>query len=314
MADVKISGLPASTVPLAGTEVLPLVQGGITKQVSVANLTTLPSSAFASLPTASTVTGQIYRVTDIGINGSLWRSNGTIWVPNNNTISLLTGCLPFLIAPTSSIAATTGVITFGTAIPTYLLASPVSGSVKCYMYYPAGAWTGSTAGWYYTTITNSTTGTVYSNQYTTGQPTVPTSPTLVTTGAGAFVGVTGIIKGPNVAMPANFIAPYNLLKIYTVQGNNNSAGTKLVGYGNNDFSSAWTQAMIGNTTSLSASANLVISVVGNNAATGWLNTGGYNLQFNVVITSAVSHGFFLQTSVATDWVSLSVYDLVLVSQ
>jgi hypothetical protein len=40
MADVKISGLPASTVPLAGTEVLPIVQGGATKQVSVDNLTT----------------------------------------------------------------------------------------------------------------------------------------------------------------------------------------------------------------------------------------------------------------------------------
>jgi hypothetical protein len=39
MADVKISGLPASTTPLAGTEVLPIVQGGVTKQVSVANLT-----------------------------------------------------------------------------------------------------------------------------------------------------------------------------------------------------------------------------------------------------------------------------------
>jgi hypothetical protein len=40
MADVKISGLPASTVPLAGTEVLPIVQGGQTRQVSVNNLTT----------------------------------------------------------------------------------------------------------------------------------------------------------------------------------------------------------------------------------------------------------------------------------
>ena len=39
MADVKISGLPASTTPLAGTEVLPVVQGGQTRQVSVANLT-----------------------------------------------------------------------------------------------------------------------------------------------------------------------------------------------------------------------------------------------------------------------------------
>lgn len=39
MADVKISGLPASSTPLAGTEVLPIVQSTTTKQVSVNNLT-----------------------------------------------------------------------------------------------------------------------------------------------------------------------------------------------------------------------------------------------------------------------------------
>ena len=40
MADLKISQLPAATVPLAGTEVLPIVQSGTTKQVSIDNLTT----------------------------------------------------------------------------------------------------------------------------------------------------------------------------------------------------------------------------------------------------------------------------------
>lgn len=39
MADKKISALTASTTPLAGTEVLPIVQGGSTVKVSVANLT-----------------------------------------------------------------------------------------------------------------------------------------------------------------------------------------------------------------------------------------------------------------------------------
>jgi hypothetical protein len=39
MADTKISALPASTTPLAGTEVLPIVQSSTTKQVTVANLT-----------------------------------------------------------------------------------------------------------------------------------------------------------------------------------------------------------------------------------------------------------------------------------
>jgi hypothetical protein len=38
MADLKISQLPAATTPLAGTEVLPIVQSSTTKQVSVNNL------------------------------------------------------------------------------------------------------------------------------------------------------------------------------------------------------------------------------------------------------------------------------------
>jgi len=53
MADSKISALPASTTPLAGTEVLPIVQSSTTKQVSVANLTAGRAVSASSL-TAST--------------------------------------------------------------------------------------------------------------------------------------------------------------------------------------------------------------------------------------------------------------------
>ena len=35
MADVKISGLPAATIPLDGVEVAPIVQGSVTKKVPV---------------------------------------------------------------------------------------------------------------------------------------------------------------------------------------------------------------------------------------------------------------------------------------
>lgn len=49
MADSKISALPASTTPLAGTEVLPIVQSSATKQVSVANLTAGRAVATAAL-------------------------------------------------------------------------------------------------------------------------------------------------------------------------------------------------------------------------------------------------------------------------
>jgi hypothetical protein len=54
MADVKISALPASTVPLAGTEVLPIVQSSTTKKVSIANVTAGRAvSALSFAPTGS---------------------------------------------------------------------------------------------------------------------------------------------------------------------------------------------------------------------------------------------------------------------
>ena len=54
MADLKITQLPAATTPLAGTEVLPIVQSGATKQVSVNNLTAGKAVSASSL-TATTV-------------------------------------------------------------------------------------------------------------------------------------------------------------------------------------------------------------------------------------------------------------------
>lgn len=54
MADVKISALPAATTPLAGTEVLPIVQSNTTDQVSVANLTAGRAVSAASLTLTTT--------------------------------------------------------------------------------------------------------------------------------------------------------------------------------------------------------------------------------------------------------------------
>lgn len=54
MADKKISALPAASTPLAGSEVLPIVQGGTTDQVSVANLTAGRAVSALSLATPDT--------------------------------------------------------------------------------------------------------------------------------------------------------------------------------------------------------------------------------------------------------------------
>lgn len=55
MADLKISALPASTVPLVGTELAPIVQSGATKQVTVSDLTAGRAVSMLSL-TADTNT------------------------------------------------------------------------------------------------------------------------------------------------------------------------------------------------------------------------------------------------------------------
>jgi hypothetical protein len=68
MPDVKISALPAATVPLAGTEVLPIVQSATTRQVSVANLTAGRAISASSITNSALTSG---RVTYAGASGLL---------------------------------------------------------------------------------------------------------------------------------------------------------------------------------------------------------------------------------------------------
>lgn len=85
MADLKISQLPAATVPLAGTEVLPIVQSGSTVQVSVDNLTTgkavSASSVSATTVTATTVNGTTFdtnvAAAGVTLSGTTLAADGT---------------------------------------------------------------------------------------------------------------------------------------------------------------------------------------------------------------------------------------------
>lgn len=66
MADLKISQLPAATTPLAGTEVLPIVQSGTTVQVSVDNL--LPTDVTTATNT-QTLTNKTIAYADNTLTG-----------------------------------------------------------------------------------------------------------------------------------------------------------------------------------------------------------------------------------------------------
>jgi hypothetical protein len=74
MADTKISALTASTTPLAGTEVLPIVQSGVTKQVSVANLTAGRAISATQLTLS---TGNLIVASGQGIDFSATPGTGT---------------------------------------------------------------------------------------------------------------------------------------------------------------------------------------------------------------------------------------------
>ena len=75
MSDKKISALPASTNPLAGTEVLPIVQSGVTKKVSVADLTAGRAVSTAGLTATGAGGGNLY--VDLSGSGNNFYSAGT---------------------------------------------------------------------------------------------------------------------------------------------------------------------------------------------------------------------------------------------
>jgi hypothetical protein len=92
MANTKISALSASTTPLAGTEVLPIVQSGATVKVSVANLTAGRAISATQLTLS---TGNLIVANGQGVDFSATPGTGTselfadyeegTWTPNQGS-------------------------------------------------------------------------------------------------------------------------------------------------------------------------------------------------------------------------------------
>jgi len=88
MADKKISALTAATTPLAGSEVLPIVQGGATVKVSVDNLTTGKPVSMSNLTYTGTLTGST-SVVNIG-SGQIYKAaDGKVGVGAADPIGML---------------------------------------------------------------------------------------------------------------------------------------------------------------------------------------------------------------------------------
>jgi hypothetical protein len=221
MPNVKISNLPAATTPLAGTEVLPVVQGGVTDQVSVANLTAGRAVSAASLTlttTALTVANGGTGLTTLTANnvilgngtstpsfvapgtaGNVLTSNGTTWTSaagatgdvTTNTVQTITGTKTF-----SGTSSTLAMILNDAAEVATVSATAATGTIdydittQSVLYYTSNA----SANW--TVNFRASSGTSLNTAMSTGQSV--TVAFLVTQGATAYYNSAVQVDGSSV--------------------------------------------------------------------------------------------------------------------
>jgi hypothetical protein len=125
MADLKISQLTAATTPVAGTEVLPIVQSSATKQLSIANLTpglsTITAAKGGTGQTSYAVGDLLYanttttlaRLADVA-TGSALISGGVGVAPSWGAINLATTVSGVLPVANSLLYYNTGVKSMST--------------------------------------------------------------------------------------------------------------------------------------------------------------------------------------------------------
>lgn len=91
-----------------------------------------PQVLYANLPTASTNTNKVFLVTDIARGGSLWRSDGTSWMPVGGSVVLADSGVA------SSVTGITSVTTLASiTIPANIMGT--NGQLRITTLYSAGA-------------------------------------------------------------------------------------------------------------------------------------------------------------------------------
>jgi len=147
-------------------------------------------------------------------------------VDGAGSIILAQSGVPLGIAPTGTMGAN-GAVTLGTALNVSFLAG-------LWLYFPAGAvFSGSAAGFYWTVMTNTTAGTVYTNTHTPGTNSseIPASPTAVSAaGPGAYTGATSEVTAVSVTLPGGLLGKHGLVRYDTTRAWNATGGNKTLKY------------------------------------------------------------------------------------
>lgn len=155
MSNIKISQLNNATTPLAGTEVVPIVQSGSTKKVSVSNIVAGKQDTLVSGTNIKT------------INGSSVLGSGDLVVGSNYPIKLANSFSGIEITGTSVVMSDSLFIPANTITNTNFLLQ-----INATLYRTFSGIGGGVLGWLYLNSSNSLTGATLigrSSQISTGQ-------------------------------------------------------------------------------------------------------------------------------------------------
>lgn len=208
-------GLTTSTLSLGGSASPIVGAGSFSVDLTIPELAALTLATTAIQSLQVTTKGDLLGFDSaadrvpVGTNGQVLTADSTQalglkWAAPS-VQKLAASAIPFILAPTGTMA-NNGAITLGTALPMIY--------AKAYIHLPANAIVaGSAAGWYYVVMASTTVGQVFNNTYVAGLPAIPGIPTaFVTTGPGAYAGVTTLQTAQSISVPANSMGPNGVIR------------------------------------------------------------------------------------------------------
>lgn len=133
--DADLAAIAALATTTTGRSLLAAADAAAIRAIAGAASATLPlpSATWTGLPAASGASGQVYLVTDVGVNGSLWKSDGTEW-------RLIFACVLARSTTAVSVTGTTAETTTDTiTVPAGLMGTTRSLTMRAQFTYPASA-------------------------------------------------------------------------------------------------------------------------------------------------------------------------------